>query len=94
MAGGPPRLWRHQGGGGGASEQEAFPPALDRGGSADQPHLVGAVRGVAQGVDGLQAGATLQAAAVVGEGVEGELAVVHPQTAGPCNAQHTATRGR
>lgn len=51
---------------------------------------MGAVGGVAQGVDGLQAGAALQAATVVGEGVKGELAVVHPQTAGPCNAQHTA----
>lgn len=75
---------------GGPSEQGAFPLALDGGGGPDQPGLVGSVGWVAQGVDGLQAGAPLQAAAAVGEGVEGELAVVLPQATGSCNTQHGA----
>lgn len=53
---------------------------------------MGAVGGVAQGVDGLQAGAALQAATVVGEGVKGELAVVHPRPLDP--AMHSTQRSQ
>lgn len=78
--------WPH----GGPSEQGTVPLALDGGGGPDQPGLVGSVGRVAQGVDGLQASAPLQAATAVGEGVEGEAAVVLPQAAGSCNTQHGA----
>jgi len=75
------------------SEQGAGALALHLGGGPGDAQLLLAVGRVAHGVEDLPAHATVQAAAAVGEGVEGELAVVHPQAAVPCNAQHRSLVG-
>lgn len=75
-------------GAGHSSEQGAHAPALDLEGGRHQPQLLLVVGRVAQAVDGLQAHVAVQAAAVLREGVEGELAVVFPQAAVTCNRQH------
>lgn len=75
-------------GAGHSSEQGAHALALDLEGGRHQPQLLLVVGRVAQAVDGLQAHVAVQAAALLREGVEGELAVVFPQAAVTCNRHH------
>lgn len=70
-----------------ASEQGAGAPALHLKGRCEQPQLLLGVGGVARGVERLQPHVPVQAAAVVGEGVKGELPMVFSQAAVPWNTQ-------
>lgn len=70
------------------SEQSARALALDLKGGSHQPQLLLGVGWVAWGVDSLQAHVAMQAATVMTEGVEGELAMVFPQTTVSCKKQY------
>lgn len=72
----------------GPSEQGTVVLTCHLGGGLDEPEFLLAVGGVAWGIEGLPAHPTLQASAVVGEGIEAELPMVHSQAAVPWNTQH------
>lgn len=72
-----------------ASEQGAGAPALHLEGGREEPQLLLGVGGVARGVERLQPHVPVQAAAVVGEGVEGELPMVFSHPTAPWNTHRT-----
>lgn len=70
-----------------ASEQSAGAPALHLEGGREEAQLLLGVGGVAWGVERLQPHVPVQAATVVGEGVEGELPIVFSQATVPWKTQ-------